>query len=155
MKSKAGFTLIELMIVVAIVGVLAAVSIPQYQHYVARSQASRVMSEAAALKSMIENCFVHRRYSISAGECDPSAGGSTLVVGAAQNGALLASGTGVRQVTIDAVSNTARIVATFGNQAVGLLVSAGANQLTWSRDANGVWSCSATIPEQYRPKACG
>jgi type IV pilus assembly protein PilA len=70
MKSETGFTLIELMIVVAIVEILAAVSIPQYQHCVARSQASRVIGEAAALKTTIETLFFHQRYNVSAGECE-------------------------------------------------------------------------------------
>lgn len=59
-KIQKGFTLIELMIVVAIIGILAAIAIPAYQDYTIRAQVSEGLSLAAAAKTAIAETFLNR-----------------------------------------------------------------------------------------------
>lgn len=54
MKAQKGFTLIELMIVVAIIGILAAIAIPQYQNYVARSQFSEAHTLLGGVRTAVQ-----------------------------------------------------------------------------------------------------
>ncbi|GHU05004.1 prepilin-type N-terminal cleavage/methylation domain-containing protein [Betaproteobacteria bacterium] len=153
-RTQQGFTLIELMIVVAIIGILAAIAIPQYQNYVARSQVTRVVAEAGAVKTPIEVCVLDGKSDIgtetaTGSTCDPGATGSSLISGNSQTGQTLPTGTGVPQASL--TSGSTAIVATFGNSAATVVKD---KKVKWSRDDNGTWTCSTNVDVRFRPAGC-
>ncbi|MFV5347183.1 pilin [Acinetobacter soli] len=156
MNAQKGFTLIELMIVVAIIGILAAIAIPQYQNYVARSQVARAMSESGSLKTKVEDCINNGQTTVgaAAGNCIIGVTGSTILTGAAQSGETLAASTGVPQVAITANTGAATITATFGNSAAAALQGTTASAVRWTRTADGSWSCSTTAADKYTNGSC-
>ena len=150
-----GFTLIELMIVIAIIGILAAIAIPQYQNYITRSQASRVMGETSQIKTAVETCILDGRTAAVIHSGTPAAGqvATTCVTGATQSnllGAATTAAVGFPTVTIND-NGTASIIATFGTNAATALKT---KTLGWARTADGTWTCSTNIDEKYRPTGC-
>lgn len=149
-----GFTLIELMIVVAIIGILAAVAIPQYQNYIAKSQVSRVMGETGGLRTSVEMCVLEGQLLPA---CEVGATGSNLLSGTAGGWAnapdaadLAGLGLPVVELAADTTEDTT-IEAKFGNNAAQAIKD---KTLTWTRDPNGSWTCSTTVDAKFRPTGC-
>ena len=93
-KTQKGFTLIELMIVVAIVGILAAVALPAYQNYSSRAKFTEVVNATSGVKSAVESCALRK------GELSACGTATDTEVSAVQSGA--AGGAYVASVTVAA-----------------------------------------------------
>lgn len=156
-SAQQGFTLIELMIVIAIIGILAAVALPQYQNYITKSQVNRVMSETGTLKTAIETCILDGRTAVgvTATTCDHGATQSTLMAGGTSAAGVAPVGAaGYPTFAADLSVAGAVITGTFGNGAAPVLKTAAAT-IVWSRAADGTWSCASTnVPAQFKPTGC-
>lgn len=151
-NSQSGFTLVELMIVVAIIGILSAIAIPQYQLYIGKTQATRLVSELGQLRLTVEECIQTGRIVIglSTDECDPRASASNLIVGSSQVGVVLPNNMGLAQITNPLVLTTS-ITATVSSQVNPKLVG---KKIEWLRTSEGSWSCSSNIEAVYLPQSC-
>ena len=160
-KVQQGFTLIELMIVIAIIGILAAIALPQYQTYVAKAQVTRAMGEAGAIKAAVEVCITEGRTGgagvPTAGnrKCDSQATASTLERGTGSQTALpVVAGSGYPQLTGMTPAGAAIIQISFGN-AASAVITTGGGFVRWTRSSGtNAWTCSTDVGFKYRPRSC-
>ncbi|WP_180059141.1 pilin [Acinetobacter sp. YH12128] len=151
MNAQKGFTLIELMIVVAIIGILAAIAIPQYQNYIAKSQVSRAVAELGAIKTAFEDCLNNGKTAASA--CDLGYTGSSIMSLTAPATTTAGTPPTAAVTNTDILTSTGTIAGTFAGSASSALTDA-TTTVTWTRSTLGSWSCATTAAAKYKPSSC-
>lgn len=139
-KFQQGFTLIELMIVVAIIGILAAIAIPQYNDYTARSQASECFSLLDGLKTPMQEAFAQDgSWVIPAGSVIAGKYVSSIV------------GNGI-------ASSGGNLICSYKNSSINVKLigdTVGLRYIAQNASAQGgPWTCASSLDPEIAPKAC-
>jgi len=138
MKKTGGFTLIELMIVIAIIAILAAIALPAYQSYITRTQVSEVIAAASSARTEIAE-FVAVNGAIPDSDYDVQDSMSQFVGMVDWNGTLITA------------TSTAAIN---GTAADNLTITLEPGTVNASTNQVENWICDGTIPSGFRPGSC-
>ena len=143
MKPSKGFTLIELMIVVAIVAILAAIALPAYQDYVVRSRVAEAMVLADELKLIVADNAAQGSADLGTGALlVTAADGSPNVTSTA-----IAPATGIITVVTTAKAGNGNVV--FTPLSGGAAIAAGTTPSNIL-----MWTCTSTMKQKYLPSFC-
>jgi len=159
MNTQKGFTLIELMIVIAIIGILAAIAIPQYQNYVGRSNVAAAVSTISANKTGLEE-YVLEYGEFPDGTTEAKEFKPETAPGAGDGQAFVR---GERPEDLGVVSPSFGNVKfedrTNGKGAIQITFTSGnpginGKQVQLVRDENGTWRCVTNVDEKFESKGC-
>ncbi|QFS18416.1 pilin [Acinetobacter indicus] len=160
MNAQKGFTLIELMIVVAIIGILAAIAIPQYQNYVGRSNVAAAVQTLSSNKTGLENYVMENGFfpdgitNVQAESGKPGEAGYKPALPDQRK----KEGLGIVEPTFGTVS-LVQVSTNSGAGAIRLKMNTGNpgikdKEVQLLRNADGTWTCETTIDAKYVSKAC-
>ena len=162
-----GFTLIELMIVIAIIGILAAIALPMYGDYISEAQMTRVAGEMAGRKTIVDAAIFKGRgivigdetaeentdtLAFAKGADDAKAAISNLVTAELDPGTVSTFGT-----TPGAATAAGQLVLTMGNTANAAIRG---TTITYDRDTNGNWTSTVEPADaegwksKFMPQGC-
>ena len=137
-NNQQGFTLIELMIVVAIIAILAAIALPAYQDYLIRSQVSEGMTLASGAKTAVAETYANT----GAMPADNTAAG-------------LEAANKIKGKYVTSTTVAAGVIsATFGGDANTKISGKKLTLTPTDNDGSISWACTGDMDNKYKPKAC-